>query len=133
MAKKQIVTFLSTGDTLSILGNQTYAYSGMVASGGSSTTPATKMLEFRTPNQPMRAKFNVTNDVTSTTSDVSYKIEFNGITVFYQILKDEVDKQGRTPNNLELVIPPRTLVSCYSDTAADPHNFTWTVAGKLYA
>jgi len=132
MAKEHSATFIGAGNSLVIHGSQCYAYSGTIDSGGSSALPVTKMLEFTTPNKTIRVKINVTNDVTSTTSDVSYKITFNGITILKQILKDEISEFGGVVNNLDLVIPPNTLVACYADTAADPHKFTWMVAGRLY-
>jgi len=132
MAKKHSATFIGVGNSLVILNGHCYAYSGEVSSGGGSALPVTKMLEFTTPSEPIRAIFNVTNDVTSVTSDVSYKIDFNGITILNQILKDEISKQGGSGHQgLELVIPPHTLIECYADTAADPHLFTWMIAGKI--
>jgi len=132
MAKEHAATFIGAGNSLVILKGHCYAYSGLIASGGGSALPVTKMLEFTTPSEPIRAIFSVTNDVTSVTSDVSYKIDFNGITILKQILKDEISKQGGSGHQgLELVIPPNTLIECYADTAADPHLFTWMVAGKI--
>ena len=132
MSKEHSSTFIGTGNSLIVNGTQCYAYSGPVNSGGSSSLPVTKMLTFHTPDKTIKVKINVTNDVTSTTSDVSYKITFNGITIMKQILRDEISEFGGVVNNLELVIPPNTLVECYADTAADPHKFSWMVAGRVY-
>jgi hypothetical protein len=120
-----------TGKSLNYVGNHVFAYSGIITSV-SSTAP---LLDFTTGGEYIDAivLFQLASEPASGVT-FWFDIEMDGQVVNRQILMEPY--QGRQPSdsdNLHMIIPPFTRVTCTGYAGAGDEQFCVIIKGRLYA
>ena len=110
-----------------------YAYSGVVtcAGGASNFNTLTDMLQFTTNSEYLKIIVSWANTQTSGTADNFVAIKFNNVSVYQFRAKEGGESNHTNPKNLVLIVPPFTTALFEADTSADPHEWTFTVTGKV--
>ena len=131
MPKKQIATFLGTGNHLSIAGDHAYAYSGGVAL----TNDSVECLNFTTGKESIMAKFYFTmdDDTLGNGKVAGFQIKLNGIIIAHQNEEYSDSYEAQIPKSIKFFIPPLTNVITIASTDSTNANiFYHTLTGKLY-
>ena len=112
-----------------------YAYSGVITCAGSGSQPTiadtTKMFEFTTNSEYLEIIVAWGNEQTSGTADNFVCIALNEVVIFASRYETGAESNHTNPKALNLLLPP--FSTCYfgANTSADPHDWTFTLTGKV--
>jgi len=127
MAKKNIGTFLGTGNTLTYLGDHAYAYGGKVGVPQSTTT----LLSFETGKQYVKGMLAIQNS-SGAGDDIQYEVLLNGV-VIMSTRNEEPTENDQFP--MHLIFPPHTtvLITGYNISSGAERDQTAIFVGRVYA
>jgi len=124
-------SFTGPAESLEIVGNHLYAYSGIVVLTAGSTSADITFLDFTTGNYYSKVliywSFNERSD-----DDTYYKkVEMNGATIYIE-QSDATPNRHNTPP-VRFIIPPYTqFVVFYGTEKSSPVNATVVLTGRIY-
>ena len=135
-AKRALVTNYANGD-INFIGKCCFAYSGQIDCDGGATNPTladtTNYLQFNSGPNFLEVDVQWGNTQTSGTADNFVVIGINDIVVYSFRAREGAESNFTNPKSLHLIIPPFSDVKCNADTSADPHTWTMSLTGKVYA
>ena len=117
----------STGLNLNIIGNQAYAYSGVVTANGSDTTA----LEFTTGSEILvgLCYYTVNSDQLGA-NFLTFQVKLNGEIII--VVKERRDLGQLLEVPFNLIIPPFTHVEAIFPNNAQPADLTAIITGTIY-
>jgi len=104
-----------------------YAYSGSINVDNNEGN----ILEFQTNSEYLKVKFQPVYFTISTSDDATFKVKFNGLSVFLMQLSDST---YRNAIPIHLIIPPFTdvIITAYNSTDSSTIAVGATITGKAY-
>ena len=127
-------SFTGGSQALEIIRDHCFAYSGIVVTAGSQSAATTTTLSFTSGNYYAKVRLTFSNNNTSTTANLYYLINMNGVTVYKAENEhgSSVASNQRNPTLIHLIIPPYTEVETLVGSSADPMNTTTIISGRVY-